>query len=130
MHQQQKEIVIVPAISLMEDHFHNLQSKGIPTAYLGLDRPNKGLQDQVIQEESPETVIFVTPEWLSKTERASQVRALAEKGLLSLTVVDEAHLRKNFGPAYKNISSLKYDFLTVPILFLQLQQQHPLLKKS
>ena len=121
VHQQKKAVVIVPTISLMEDHFHNLQEKGIPSAYLGSAQTDKGLEDKVFQEDSQEKFILVTPEWLSKPERKARVRALAEKNALSLIAVDEAHLViewENFRPVYKEIQNLKYGFPTVPILLL------------
>ena len=55
VHQQKKAVVIVPTISLMEDHFHNLQEKGIPCAYLGSAQTDKGLEDKVFQEDSQES---------------------------------------------------------------------------
>jgi len=46
VHQQKKAVVIVPTISLMEDYFHYLQEKGIPSAYLGSAQTDKGLEDK------------------------------------------------------------------------------------
>ena len=121
VHQQKKAVVLVPTISLMEDHVQNLHEKGISSAYLGSAQTDKGLEDKVFQEDSEEKIIFVTPEWLSKPERKARVRALAEKKALSLIAVDEAHLVfewENFRPAYKEIQNLKYDFPTIPIMLL------------
>lgn len=92
VHQHKKAVVVVPTISLMEEHVHNLQEIGIPSAYLGSAQKDKALEDKVFQDDSPEKVIFVTPEWLSKPERKAQVRALAENNALSLIAVDESHL--------------------------------------
>lgn len=121
VHQQKKVLVVVPTISLMEDHFQNLQEKSITCAYLGSAQPDKGLEHKVFQECSPELLIFVTPEWLSKADRKAKVRALAEKNTLALIAVDEAHLVfewDNFRPSYKEIQSLKYEFPTVPLMLL------------
>ena len=99
---------MVPTISLMEDHCHGLQRKGISAAYLGSAQPDKGLEDKVFLGSSPENIIFVTPEWLAKPERKSRVRALAEKNLLTLIAVDEAHLIfdwENFRPAFKDLQN-------------------------
>jgi len=59
VHQQKKAVVIVPTISLMEDHFHNLQEKGIPSAYLGSAQTDKGLEDKVFQEDSQEKLFLL-----------------------------------------------------------------------
>ena len=104
----------------MEDHCHGLQRKGISAAYLGSAQPDKGLEDKVFLESSPENIIFVTPEWLAKPERKSRIRALAEKNLLTLIAVDEAHLIfdwENFRPAFKDLQNLKFDFPTIPLIF-------------
>ena len=104
----------------MVDHFQNLQDKGMSAAYLGSAQPDKSLEDKIFLENSPEKIIFVTPEWLAKPERKSRVRALAENNLLTLIAVDEAHLIfdwENFRPAFKDLQSLKFDYPTIPLIF-------------
>ena len=47
VYQQKKAIVIVPTISLMEDHCNSLQKKGVSAAYLGSAQPDKTLEDRI-----------------------------------------------------------------------------------
>lgn len=54
-------IIISPTISLM---IKKLTEKGIPCAFLGSAQHNKEIDEQVLQGESDNKLLFVTPEWL------------------------------------------------------------------
>ena len=51
----------------MKDQVTNCREKGIHAVYLGSAQPDKSLEDQALSPDSSESIIFVTPEWISKS---------------------------------------------------------------
>lgn len=112
-------LVISPLIALMKDQVKNLQSKGIPTAYITgeLDQHTIGkilddCQNQKIK------LLYVSPERLLSRlfiERITQLN-------IALIAIDEAHCISEWGhdfrPAYHKIKNLRDIFPAVPILAL------------
>ena len=118
---ENKGIIITPTISLMQDQVEKLNSMGIPAAYLGSAQFDKQAEVRAFQENSQETLIFVTPEWLTKPCNFSKLKSVVEKKQLGLIAIDEAHLFVEWADlrnAYSELKKLKYDFPDTPIMAL------------
>ena len=90
--QEKKAFIITPTISLMQDQVHGLQQKGINCTFLGSAQPDKQAECKALDPNSDISIIFVTPEWISKPDNVSRVQSLATEGKLPLLAIDEAHL--------------------------------------
>ena len=66
-------------------------------------------------------MIYVTPEWLEKSDKMLKVKNLSQHDMLSLIAIDEAHLFhqwQQFRTAYRLLEKLKIEFPLTPILAL------------
>ena len=119
--QDKKAVVITPTISLMQDQVCNLRQKGIKSTYLGSAQLDKEAESNALDPNSDIRVIFVTPEWIAKSDKLIKVQALASAGKLSLIAIDEAHLVSewaDFRKAYRDLESLHSSFRNTPIMAL------------
>ena len=120
IYQNKKAIVITPTISLMKDQVTNCREKGIHAVFLGSAQLDKSLEDHALLPDSSESIIFVTPEWISKSPNKEKVQHLV-RHKLSLIAIDEAHLFHmwpQFRTSYQQLETLKSDFPTVPLIAL------------
>ena len=121
VHENKKGIIITPTISLMQDQVDKLNEMGISSVYLGSAQFDKTIEKRVFEPNSKVSLIFVTPEWITKPGNLSKIQLLASRKQLSLIAVDEAHLYcewADFRNAYRDLKKLKYDFPDVPIMAL------------
>lgn len=119
--QDKKAIVITPMISLMQDQVYNLQQRGIKSTYLGSAQLEKEAESNALDPSSDISVIFVTPEWIAKSDKVMKVQALAAANKLSLLAIDEAHLVSewaDFRKGYRDLESLHSSFRNTPIMAL------------
>ena len=75
-----KAIVISPTISLMHDQVTNLSEKNIKSTFLGSAQLDKTVEDRVLSADSKDSIIFITPEWISKPEKREKIKSLCDKG--------------------------------------------------
>ena len=112
-------LVISPLIALMKDQVQNLQSKGIPTAYITnefdqntIGKILDGCQNNQIK------LLYVSPERLQSRVFIERLKNIN----ISLFAVDEAHCVSEWGhdfrPAYHKIARLRAVFPQVPLLAL------------
>ena len=87
-----KAIIVTPTISLMQDQVQKLNSLGIQSVYLEPAQFDKQAESRALDPMSEETLIFVTPEWITKSCNQQKVQALNQKKKLALIAIDEAHL--------------------------------------
>lgn len=116
-----KAIVISPTISLMYDQVTNLLDKKIKSTFLGFAQLDKTVEDRALSADGEDSIIFVTPEWISKPEKRVKLKSLCDRGKLSLIAIDEVHLYhhwQEFQSSYKDLELLKSDFPTTPIMAL------------
>ena len=116
--QNKKSFVITPTISLMKDQVTNCRERGINAVFLGSAQPDKSLEDQALSPDSSESIILVTPEWISKSPNKEKIQHLVRENKLSLIAVDEAHLFHmwpQFRTSYQELETLKIEFPTVPL---------------
>lgn len=102
----------------MQDQVEKLNEIEISSVHLGSAQFDKSIEKRVFEPNSKESLIFVTPEWMSKPDNLSKVESLASRKQLSLIAIDEAHLFcewADFRNAYKD---LKYNFPTILIMAL------------
>ena len=105
----------------MQDQVSKLTNLGIPAIYLGSAQLDKSLETRALMSDSEYALIFVTPEWMTKSANRIQLKALAEAGKLSLFAIDEAHLLhewNDFRSAFNDLRKLKSDFPSIPIMAL------------
>ena len=76
----------------MQDQVCNLRQKGIKSTYLGSAQLDKEAESNALDPNSDISVIFVTPEWIVKSDKLIKVQALASAGKLSLIAIDKVHL--------------------------------------
>ena len=62
-------------ISLMQDQVANLEEKEIKDVYLGSAQLDVGVEDHALSRGSDVNLIFVTQEWISKSETSKIARA-------------------------------------------------------
>ena len=67
--ENKKAIVVTPMISLMQDQVANLEEKGIKAVYLGSAQLDVSVEDHALSPGSDVNLIFVTPEWISKSQK-------------------------------------------------------------
>ena len=66
-------------------------------------------------------MVFVTPEWISKSQKRAKLHELVQNSKICLIAIDEAHLYHQwleFRTAYRDLEQLKTEFPTVPLLCL------------
>jgi len=66
-------------------------------------------------------MVFVTPEWISKSQKRAKLHELVKNSKICLIAIDEAHLYHQwleFRTAYRDLEQLKTEFPTVPLLCL------------
>ena len=116
-----KAIIVTPTISLMQDQVQKLNSLGIQSAYLGSAQFDKQAESRALDPTSEETLIFVTPEWITKSCNQQKVQELNRNKKLALIAIDEAHLVSEwaaFRNAFSELKELKHMFCDVPIIAL------------
>ena len=88
---------------------------------MGSAQLDKEAESNALDPNSDVRVIFVTPEWIAKSDKLIKVQALASAGKLSLIAIDEAHLVSewaDFRKAYQDLESLHSSFRNTPIMAL------------
>ncbi|XP_051161826.1 ATP-dependent DNA helicase Q1-like [Leptopilina boulardi] len=119
-------IVVSPLIALMEDQLHGLHAKKINAMMLsakaGKENTNK-IMTALIDSKSNLKLIYVTPEYMSKSNRfMSKLQKAYEMERLDRFAIDEVHCCSQWGhdfrPDYKFLGILKSMFPTVPLLGL------------
>ena len=113
--------VIVPSISLMQDHVKSCGRYGIKAEFLGSAQPDLQAEDRVLSCDSDVNIVLVTPEWLANTSKKEKLKYLVENDKVCLIALDEAHLFhywQEFRPAYKNLDSLHREFPNIPLMCL------------
>ena len=121
IYQNKKSLVITPTISLMKDQVTNCRERGINTVFLGSAQPDKNLEDQALSPDSSESIIFVKPEWISKSPNKEKTQRLVRENKLGSIAIDEAHLFHmwpQFRTSYQELETLKIEFPTVPLIAL------------
>ena len=76
----------------MYDQVTNLLDKKIKSTFLGPVKLDKTVEDRALSADSEDSIIFVTPEWISKPEKRVKLKSLCDRGKLSLIAIDEVHL--------------------------------------
>lgn len=119
-------LVVSPLLSLIQDQVMGLTALGIP-AHMLTSTTNKEDEKSIYKTlekgEGELKVLYVTPEKISKSKRfMSKLEKCNHAGRLSLIAIDEAHCCSQWGhdfrPDYKNLSILKTQFPTVPVIAL------------
>ena len=57
----------------MQDQVHGLLQKGISSIFLGSAQPDKQAEHHALDPECDIRIIFITPEWIAKSENVSKV---------------------------------------------------------
>ena len=119
--EDKKAIVVTPTVSLMQDQVTNLEEKGIKAVYLGSAQLDVSVEDHALSPGSDVSLVFVTPEWISRSQKQAKLHELVNNSKISLIAIDEAHLCHQwleFRTAYGDLEQLKIEFPTVPLLCL------------
>ncbi len=116
-------IVVSPLIALMHDQVGALDELGVAAAYL-----NSSLSWEAAQAVEKRllagalTLLYAAPERLTTPRFLAQMGSLAERGLLSLFAIDEAHCVSQWGhdfrPEYRGLTVLHERFPQVPRIAL------------
>ena len=88
----------------MKDQVTNVGEKGIKSTFLGSAQLDKSIENVALNPSSEYRIIYVTPEWLEKSDKMLKVKNLSQHDMLSLIAIDEAHLfhqRQQFRTAYR-----------------------------
>ncbi len=110
-------IVISPLIALMKDQVDALQANGIAAEFYNSSQLPE-IQQQVLKDlqEGILKLLYVAPESLP------QLNYVLKNIEISLFAIDEAHCISSWGhdfrPAYTQLSSLKHQFPSVPLIAL------------
>ena len=119
--------IVVPDISLMQDHVTNCKRLGIKAELLGSAQPDLLAEDRVLSLDSDVSIVLVTPEWMANPHKKDKVKELVSNGKVCMIAIDEAHLFhywKEFRPAYKDLESLRTDFPNTPLMCLTATAPH------
>ncbi|XP_071570480.1 ATP-dependent DNA helicase Q1 [Temnothorax nylanderi] len=119
-------VVVSPLISLMEDQLHGLRKLDIKANMLcaKADKESvKTIMTALVDKSSPLKLIYVTPEYMAKSNRfMSKLQKAYELGHLERFAIDEVHCCSQWGhdfrPDYKFLGVLKSMFPGIPILGL------------
>ncbi|KAL9253743.1 ATP-dependent DNA helicase Q-like 2-like protein [Drosera capensis] len=119
-------LVVSPLLSLIQDQVMGLTALGIPaymlTSTTGKE-DEKFIYKALEKGEGELKILYVTPEKISKSKRfMSKLEKCHHAGRISLIAIDEAHCCSQWGHDfrldYKNLSILKTQFPTVPVIAL------------
>lgn len=112
-------LVISPLIALMKDQVDALQANGITAEYLNSTLSEK--ETERIEERLKKgqvKILYIAPERLA----VSTFKHLLSELPIGLIAIDEAHCISEWGhdfrPDYRNLSSLRYQFPTTPVIAL------------
>lgn len=112
-------IVISPLIALMKDQVDNLQTNGIPAAFINSSVDYKqinAIEHQIVKWEIK--ILYIAPERLALNNFQTFLQAID----VSLIAIDEAHCISewwhDFRPDYHNLSIFKQIFPNTPIIAL------------
>ncbi|HEX6279547.1 MAG TPA: DNA helicase RecQ [Pyrinomonadaceae bacterium] len=114
-------IVVSPLIALMKDQVDSLRSNGVPAAFLNSTQtgPEQVEVFQKIREGSLK-LLYVAPERILQS--SDQFVHFLRSIKMSLFAIDEAHCVSSWGhdfrPEYRQLSILKREFPTVPVIAL------------
>lgn len=119
-------IVVSPLLSLMEDQIHGLQKHNVKAGMLSAkcNKENvKIIMNALIDKKSDLKLIYVTPEYMAKSNRfMNKLQKAFEMKRLDRFAIDEIHCCSQWGhdfrPDYKFLGILKSMFPGVPILGL------------
>ncbi|ERN15693.1 mediator of RNA polymerase II transcription subunit 34 [Amborella trichopoda] len=119
-------LVVSPLLSLIQDQVMGLSALGIPASMLTSNtskEDEKMIYKALEKGEGELKILYVTPEKISKSKRfMSKLEKCHHAGRLSLISIDEAHCCSQWGhdfrPDYKNLSILKTQFPSVPMIAL------------
>ena len=110
-------LVLSPLIALMKDQVDGMNANGIPSAYLNSSQSNSEVET-VIKKLSTGALklLYLAPESLKTFE------TLISELPIGLIAIDEAHCISSWGhdfrPAYTQLSFLKKQWPTIPIIAL------------
>ncbi|OIO75829.1 MAG: hypothetical protein AUJ85_01830 [Elusimicrobia bacterium CG1_02_37_114] len=112
-------VVISPLISLMKDQVDDLQSIGIPAAFINSTLDYKRITEiksQLIKKHIK--LLYVAPERIMMPDFFDFLQQLK----ISLVAIDEAHCISEWGhdfrPEYRKLNLLKINFPAVPLIAL------------
>lgn len=119
-------VVVSPLVSLMEDQLHGLRKLDVKANMLcaKIDKESvKTIMTALVDKSSPLKLIYVTPEYMAKSNRfMSKLQKAYELGNLERFAIDEVHCCSQWGhdfrPDYKFLGVLKSMFSGIPILGL------------
>lgn len=119
-------VVVSPLVSLMEDQLHGLRKLDVRANMLcaKADKERvKTIMMALVDKCSPLKLIYVTPEYMAKSNRfMSKLQKAYELGHLERFAIDEVHCCSQWGhdfrPDYKFLGVLKSMFPGVPVLGL------------
>ncbi len=116
-------IVVSPLIALMHDQVGALEEAGVHAAFLNSSQSSE--EATRIEREMMSgrlTMLYAAPERLTTPRFMAQLDSLAERGLLSLFAIDEAHCVSQWGhdfrSEYLQLSQLHQRFPEVPRIAL------------
>ena len=114
-------LVISPLIALMQDQKQSLEKKNIPVCCLNGQTQNKNyIMEEILNSEAKGQMIYTTPEFMVANQ--DFLKNLAERELLSMICIDEAHCMSIWGHDFR-MSYTKLDLIRdiipeIPILAL------------
>jgi ATP-dependent DNA helicase RecQ len=116
-------VVISPLIALMHDQVGALQEAGVSAAFLNSTLSAQDTSDterRLVQ--GGITLLYAAPERVNTPRFLAQLDSLAERGLLSLFAIDEAHCVSQWGhdfrPEYRALTLLHERYPSVPRMAL------------
>ena len=116
-------IVVSPLIALMHDQVGALHEAGVSAAFLNSTQSfdeSSAIEGQLQRAEL--TLLYAAPERINTPRMKDLLRALDQRGKLSLFAIDEAHCVSQWGhdfrPEYRSLSLLHEMFPDVPRMAL------------
>jgi ATP-dependent DNA helicase RecQ len=116
-------VVISPLIALMHDQVGALHEAGVSAAFLNSTLSMQETSDterRLVQ--GAITLLYAAPERVNTPRFLAQLDSLAERGLLSLFAIDEAHCVSQWGhdfrPEYRALTLLHERYPSVPRMAL------------
>jgi ATP-dependent DNA helicase RecQ len=116
-------VVISPLIALMHDQVGALHQAGVSAAFLNSTLSAQDTSDterRLVQ--GGITLLYAAPERVNTPRFLAQLDSLAERGLLSLFAIDEAHCVSQWGhdfrPEYRALTLLHERYPSVPRMAL------------
>ncbi|KAK9835381.1 hypothetical protein WJX81_006168 [Elliptochloris bilobata] len=116
-------LVVTPLIALMQDQVANMRKKGVAAALLCSTLSAAERKAVLASLQAGEfRLLYVTPELLASGWFLEVLCGMAERGLLTLIAVDEAHCISSYGhdfrPAYRKLSALRRSLPAIPLMAL------------